>query len=204
MNALRNRVLLIGRLGQDPERIEFDGEKVKASLRLATNEVYRNADGEKTETTQWHNIIAWGQLADIMTKYLSKGNEVAIEGRLVYRQYEDKMGQQRVTAEIVTQEMLMLDRPMQGAKQAKWGPRVHRRSLALQAFGPYFCSRQIGRNASTMTSILYGPNWNTQVLNRQEICYGGHRAFPLSLPGGPLGWEPSIVHGRGRRGPEIQ
>ena len=113
MNALRNRVLLIGRLGQDPERIEFDGEKVKANLRLATNEVYRNADGEKTETTQWHNIVAWGQLADIMTKYLCKGNEVAIEGRLVYRQYEDKMGQQRVAAEIVTQEMLMLDRPPQ-------------------------------------------------------------------------------------------
>ena len=102
MNALRNRVLLIGRLGQDPERIEFDGEKVKANLRLATNEVYRNADGEKMETTQWHNIVAWGQLADIMTKYLCKGSEVAIEGRLIYRQYEDKMGQQRVAAEIVT------------------------------------------------------------------------------------------------------
>ena len=110
MNALRNRVLLIGRLGQDPERIEFDGEKVKANLRLATNEVYRN-----TESTQWHNVIAWGQLAEIMTRYLSKGSEVAIEGRLVYRQYEDKAGQQRVAAEIVTQEMLMLDRVPQEA-----------------------------------------------------------------------------------------
>ena len=110
MNALRNRVLLIGRLGQDPERFEFDGDKVKASLRLATNEVYRNAKGEKTESTQWHNVIAWGQLAEIMTQYLSTGSEVAIEGRLVYRQYEDKQGQQRVSAEVVTQEMLMLDR----------------------------------------------------------------------------------------------
>ncbi len=115
MNALRNRVLLIGRLGQDPERIEFDGDKVKANLRLATNEVYRNAQGEKTETTKWHNVIAWGQLAEIMTRYLSKGSEVAIEGRLVYRQYEDKAGQQRVAAEIVTQEMLMLDRVPQEA-----------------------------------------------------------------------------------------
>ena len=95
MNALRNRVLLIGRLGQDPERIEFDGDKVKASLRLATNEVYRNAQGEKTESTQWHNVIAWGQLAEIMSQYLSTGSEVAIEGRLVYRQYEDKEGQQQ-------------------------------------------------------------------------------------------------------------
>ena len=111
MNALRNRVLLIGRLGQDPERIEFVGDKVKANLRLATNEVYRNADGEKTETTQWHNVVAWGQLADIMIKHLCKGNEVAIEGRLIYRHYEDKTGQQRIAAEIVTQEMLMLDRP---------------------------------------------------------------------------------------------
>ena len=82
---------------------------------LATNEVYRNAQGEKTETTQWHNVIAWGQLAEIMTRYLSKGSEVAIEGRLVYRQYEDKAGQQRVAAEIVTQEMLMLDRVPQEA-----------------------------------------------------------------------------------------
>ena len=110
MNALRNRVLLIGRLGQDPERIEFDGDKVKATLRLATNEVYRNAQGEKTETTQWHNVIAWGQLAEIISRYLSKGSEVAIEGRLAYRQYEDKQGQNRIAAEIVTQEMLMLDR----------------------------------------------------------------------------------------------
>ena len=109
MNALRNRVLLIGRLGKDPERIEFDGDKIKANLRLATNEVYRNAQGKKTETTQWHNVIAWGQLAEIMTQCLSKGSEVAIEGRLVYRQYEDKKGQSRFAAEIVTQEMLMLD-----------------------------------------------------------------------------------------------
>lgn len=115
MNALRNRVLLIGRLGQDPERIEFDGDKVKVNLRLATNEVYRNAQGEKTETTQWHNIIAWGQLAEIMSRYLSKGSEVVIEGRLVYRQYQDKSGQSRVAAEIVTQEMLMLDRVPQEA-----------------------------------------------------------------------------------------
>ena len=115
MNGLRNSVLLIGRLGQDPERTEFDGDKVKTALRLATNEVYRNAQGEKTETTQWHNVIAWGQLAEIMSKYLSKGSEVAIEGRLVYRQYEDKQGQNRVAAEIVTQEMLMLDRVPQAS-----------------------------------------------------------------------------------------
>ena len=97
--------------GQDPERIEFDGDKVKVNLRL-TSEV-SNA-GEKTETTQWHNIIAMGQLAEILSRYLSKGSEVAVRPA-GHRQYEDRSGQSRVAPEIVTQEMLMLDRVPQEA-----------------------------------------------------------------------------------------
>ena len=92
MNALRNRVLLIGRLGQNPERVELNDDKVKVNLRLATNEVNRNGEGDKVEATQWHNITAWGSLAEVMAKYLSKGSEIAIEGRLTYRQFDDKEG----------------------------------------------------------------------------------------------------------------
>jgi single-strand DNA-binding protein len=110
MNALRNRVLLIGRLGQDPERVELNEDRVKVNLRIATNEVHRNAEGNKVETTQWHNVIAWGALAEIMAKYLSKGSEIAIEGRLVYRQFEDKLGVTRTVSEVVSTEMLMLDK----------------------------------------------------------------------------------------------
>ncbi|MDG2426478.1 MAG: single-stranded DNA-binding protein [Flavobacteriales bacterium] len=110
MNALRNRVLLIGRLGQDPERVELNEDRVKVNLRIATNEVHRNTEGNKVETTQWHNVIAWGALAEIMAKYLSKGSEIAIEGRLVYRQFEDKLGVTRTVSEVVSTEMLMLDK----------------------------------------------------------------------------------------------
>jgi len=110
MNALRNRVLLIGRLGQNPERVDLNDDKVKVNLRLATNEVYRNGEGDKVETTQWHNVTAWGSLAELMAKYLSKGSEVAIEGRLTYRQYDDKEGVTRTVSEVVSTELLMLDR----------------------------------------------------------------------------------------------
>lgn len=110
MNALRNRVLLIGRLGQDPERVELNEDRVKVNLRIATNEVHRNTEGDKVETTQWHNVLAWGALAEIMAKYLSKGSEIAIEGRLAYRTYEDSEGHTRYVTEVVAGEMLMLDR----------------------------------------------------------------------------------------------
>jgi single-strand DNA-binding protein len=110
MNALRNRVLLIGRLGQNPERVELNDDKVKVNLRLATNEVYRNGEGDKVEATQWHNVTAWGSLAEVMAKYLSKGSEIAIEGRLTYRQFDDKEGVTRTVSEVVSTEMLMLDK----------------------------------------------------------------------------------------------
>ena len=110
MNALRNKVQLIGRLGKDPESFVFDDGKMKVSFPVATNESYRGADGEKTERTQWHDIVAWGALAEIANQYLKKGSELALEGRLVYRSYEDKEGVTRYISEIVMKEMLMLER----------------------------------------------------------------------------------------------
>ena len=101
MNALRNKVQLIGRLGKDPESFVFDDGKMKGSFPVATNESYRGADGEKTERTQWHDIVAWGALAEIANQYLKKGSELVLEGRLVYRSYEDKEGVTRYISEVI-------------------------------------------------------------------------------------------------------
>ena len=108
MNALRNKVQLIGHLGQDPEILNLDSGKKLAKFSLATNEVYRDSQGEKTTETQWHNIVAWGKTADIVEQYLVKGNEVAIEGKLTHRSYESKEGDKRYITEVRCNELLML------------------------------------------------------------------------------------------------
>ncbi len=108
MNALRNKVQLIGHLGQDPEIVNLESGKTLAKFSLATNESYKNADGDKVTDTQWHNIVAWGKTAEIIEKYISKGKEVAVEGRLRNRSYETKEGEKRYITEIVCNELLML------------------------------------------------------------------------------------------------
>jgi single-strand DNA-binding protein len=110
MNALRNKVQLIGRLGQEPEIVNLESGKKLVKFSLATNENYTNAKGEKVENTEWHNIVAWGKTAEIIEKYVNKGQEIAIEGRLTSRAYEDKEGIKRYITEVVCSEMLMLSK----------------------------------------------------------------------------------------------
>lgn len=108
MNALKNKVQLIGHLGNNPEIKSFDGTRKLAKFNIATNETYRNAKGEKVTETQWHHIVAWGKLADIASKYLTKGSEVAVEGKLITRSYTDKDGVKKYFTEIEISELLML------------------------------------------------------------------------------------------------
>jgi len=108
MNNLRNRVQLIGNLGQDPEIKTLESGKKVVHFTLATNDGYKNNDGQKVEETTWHNIVAWNGLAERAAKYLKKGKEVAVDGRLVYRSYEDKKGVTKYITEIVLNEMLLL------------------------------------------------------------------------------------------------
>lgn len=110
MNSLRNKVQLIGNLGNDPEIITLDSGKKLAKFSIATNEQYKNAQGEKVTDTQWHNIIAWNKTADIMEQYVTKGKEIAIEGKLTSRSYEDKQGQKRYVTEILCNELLILSK----------------------------------------------------------------------------------------------
>ena len=108
MSTLRNKVQLIGNLGNDPEIITMDSGKKLAKFSIATNDIYKNAQGEKVTDTQWHNVVAWGKTADIIEEYVTKGKEVAIEGKLTSRSYDDKEGNKRYITEVVCYELLML------------------------------------------------------------------------------------------------
>ncbi len=114
MNALKNRVQLIGHLGKAPEVRQFEGGTVKAHFSLATSETYKNNKGEKVTDTQWHQVICWGKLAETVSQWLEKGKQVALEGKLVYRSYEDKQGVKRYITEVVANDILLL-----GSKEEK-------------------------------------------------------------------------------------
>ena len=104
---MKNRVQLIGHVGQEPEIKNLESGKL-ANLSIATNENYTNAKGEKVEQTEWHRITAWGKTAEIIEKYVSKGKEIAIEGKLSYRNYDDKDGNKRYVTEIIATEIILL------------------------------------------------------------------------------------------------
>ena len=108
MKSLRNSVQLIGRLGKDPEVKTFESGKKMATFSIATSDSYKNAKGEKVEDTQWHNIVVWGALTEVASKYLKKGMEVCVEGKLVHRSYETDKGEKRNLTEINVNDLLML------------------------------------------------------------------------------------------------
>ena len=113
MYALKNKVQLIGNLGNAPEVKTTESGKKLARFSVATNENYRNAKGEKVTETTWHNLVAWCIVSDIAEKYLSKGKEVAIEGKLINRSYTDKEGTKKYITEVEVNEILMFggDKP---------------------------------------------------------------------------------------------
>ncbi len=105
---MKNRVQLIGHVGQEPEIKNLEAGKKVASLSIATNEVYYKDNGDKVEKTEWHRVTAWGKTAEIIEKYVTKGKEVGIEGKLTNRTYDDKDGVKRYITEIVANEILLL------------------------------------------------------------------------------------------------
>ena len=109
MNKLRNSVNLIGNLGMDPEIKLLESGKKLARFSVATSELYRNAEGEQIKETQWHQVVAWGGNATIAEKFLKKGREVALSGRLSHRSYEDKNGNTRYLTEVIVNEIVLLN-----------------------------------------------------------------------------------------------
>jgi single-strand DNA-binding protein len=104
---MKNKVQLIGNVGNDPEVKSFNEKKV-ANFSIATNEFYYNDKKEKVEQTEWHKVVAWGKTAEIIEKFVTKGKEVMVEGKLTYRSYDDKDGIKRYVTEILVNEVLLL------------------------------------------------------------------------------------------------
>ena len=120
MSSLSNRVTLIGNLGQDPETKSTETGKKVTHFTLATKDGYKNNEGQRITETTWHNIVAWNSLADVADKFLKKGKEVAVEGRIVYRNYEDKQGVTKYITEIVLSDLVLL---RNGEKSGKGLPK---------------------------------------------------------------------------------
>lgn len=113
MNNLRNSVRLIGNLGGNPDVKTLEKGNKVAKFTLATNDIYTDKDGKKVTDTQWHNIVAWGKTAEIIEEFLTKGSEVAVEGRLISRSYDGKEGDKKYITEIILNELLMLGKKPQ-------------------------------------------------------------------------------------------
>lgn len=112
-----NKVILLGNLGRDPEVRHLDNGRAVANFSIATTEFYKNKQGERVSTTEWHNVVLWTPLAEIAEKYLKKGNQVYIEGKLTSRSYEDKDGVTKYITEVVGREMTLLGGPRTEGEQ---------------------------------------------------------------------------------------
>ncbi len=108
MSTLKNKVQLIGNVGNEPEITTLENGKKVAKFSIATNESYKDSNGEKVQNTEWHNIIAWGKIAEIVENYVSKGKEIVLEGKLTSRSYESRSGEKRYITEVVVDEILLL------------------------------------------------------------------------------------------------
>jgi single-strand DNA-binding protein len=118
-----NKVILVGNVGKDPETRYLEGGTAVCSFPLATSETYRNRDGERVSTTEWHNVVLWRGLAEVAEKYVRKGSQLYIEGRIRTRSWDDRDGNKRYTTEVVGDNMQMLgrrsdDAGMEGTSQA--------------------------------------------------------------------------------------
>lgn len=117
MNALRNKVSLIGRLGKDPETITFESGKSLTRFSMATHQKFKQKNGDWNEDVQWHNVNAWGPVGERMNNILSKGKKVIIEGRLIHQTYENKEGERKNRTVIEANEFMLLT-PNQEAAMA--------------------------------------------------------------------------------------
>ncbi|PRX52129.1 single-stranded DNA-binding protein [Salegentibacter salegens] len=108
MSTIRNKVQLIGNVGREPEIVNLESGKKLAKFSVATNENYKNGNGERITDTQWHNIVAWGKTAELVEKYVNKGKEVGVEGKLTSRSWDDKDGTKRYITEVICNELLLM------------------------------------------------------------------------------------------------
>jgi len=131
-----NKVILLGNLGRDPEVRHLDNGRAVANFSIATSETYKNRQGERVTSTEWHNVVLWSPLAEIAEKYLSKGKQVYIEGKLTTRSWEDKDGNTRYTTEVVGRELTLLGNRDQNNAGTDAAPSSSNAGNALPANDP--------------------------------------------------------------------
>lgn len=113
-----NKVILVGNLGKDPEVRHLDNGRAVANFSLATSETYKNKQGERVTNTEWHNVVLWSPLAEIAEKFLKKGGQVYIEGKLTTRSWDDQEGNKRYTTEVVGRELTLLGGKPEGSSSS--------------------------------------------------------------------------------------
>ena len=132
-----NKVILVGRLGRDPETRFTSGGQAVANFSLATDSSYKDRNGERQKRTEWHRIVLWGKLAELAQQYLKKGSQVYLEGRIQSREWEDKRdGQKKTSVEIVVSEMKFLGGRADGAAAGAGAPRGHSNDAEFEGSAP--------------------------------------------------------------------
>ena len=119
-----NKVILVGNLGKDPEVRHLDNGRAVANFPIATSETYKNKQGERVTNTEWHNIVLWTPLAEIAEKFLKKGGQVYIEGKLTTRSWDDQDGNKRYTTEVVGRELTLLGSRPEGGNSSDGGNNI--------------------------------------------------------------------------------
>ncbi len=131
-----NKVILVGNLGKDPEVRHLENGRAVANFSLATSESYKNREGERVTQTEWHNIVLWGPLAELAEKYLKKGSQIYLEGKITNRSYEDKDGVQKYITEVVGRDMTFLGGRPSGGEGSSMGDSGNSGSSAQPASQP--------------------------------------------------------------------
>lgn len=144
-----NKVILIGRLGQNPELKYTQGGTAVANFSLATNEVYTDKSGQRQESTEWHRIVVWGKQAELCSQYLAKGREVFLEGKIQTRQWQDQNGQTRYTTEVVAQNVRFLGGQQQQGASAPAPSAGMGMGAAAPSATPSFGSSPFGGGVSS-------------------------------------------------------
>ncbi len=148
-----NKVILVGRLGRDPETRYTGGGQAVANFSMATDESYKDKNGERQKRTEWHKIVVWGKQAEIAQQYLKKGSLIFVEGRIQSREWQDKEGQKRTSFEIVASNFRMLGSRAEGAAAGGGG------GTAARSGGRIAGARVEGRSSPCESKIpLYGPD----------------------------------------------
>ena len=189
-----NKVILVGNLGQDPEIRYMQNGKAVANLSMATSETWKDQQGQQQEKTEWHRVIAFDKLADIIGEYVKKGSKIYCEGKLQTRKWTDQQGVERYSTEIVISEMQMLDSKPQGQQQAQqgvWGQQAPQRQQ--QAPVNQQSAPQQQYNYNQPPSAQQGTP--AQQPQQQQPQHNGQQQWDSDIPFAPIGLQyPAILN----------